>query len=104
MAVALVIEWDNGKVDVVPIQTLRQVEEGWRPYALKLGLELIPEFYSAFSLEPCSLPQVKRELTTFREAISSEGEGYTEWVEAVDRLLSAIERLSTSGGWSASIG
>lgn len=104
MSVALVIDWPNGDSEVLPLGSLRQHKEGWGPMASELGLELIPQFYSFFPLDPSNVDQVLSELATFQEELIKRGSGYEEWIEYVDRLTAALQRLKQSEGWSASIG
>ncbi len=86
MSVSLSIEWPDGKEDEVFLGSLRQLEEGWAPIAIGLGLELIPRLSRWIQVTPENLNPLLGELAVYRAELVRIGLAYEEDVRIVDRL------------------
>lgn len=105
MSVSLLIDWPDGKFEDVPLGSNRQWDdEGWKPFALELGLEWVPCFSSFIPVDSENIDQILKEVEIFSEAIVLRGVGYEETLRRLNSLVAALEKLKRSEGWSASIG
>jgi hypothetical protein len=106
MSVDLIIDWPGGNTEVVPLASYRGMSEGWKTKAEGLGLKWIPLFHSFLPIHADNLAQVLDETRVFREEVVRLGKDYEQWLESVDRMIAALERLKQlpPNTWSASVG
>ena len=98
------IEWAEGTVEEVPVSSFEAMESGWKPLAIRLGLRWAPLFASFLALTPDRIPDVISELLTLRTELTRKEVEYQQAIQAVSRLIEALDRLARCGGWKASIG
>lgn len=103
MSISLAIDWPDGSSEDVGIATQRGAER-WADLARSIGLQLVPHFHSFLVVDAGNLDQIRSELRVFRQAILAAGSEVQIDIEAVDRLVAALDRLKTGVGWKASIG
>jgi len=104
MGISLDINWTDGEEVEVFLGSLRQLEQGWTPLAITLGLELIPKFFQFIQVTPENLAPMLAELAVYRAELVRIGLANEEDVKIVDRCIAALERLKESQGWTATIG
>lgn len=103
MGVSLGIDWPDGEWEEVFLGSLKGPRQFWTPLAMKLGLELIPEFSFGIPVTPWNLEPMLAEVVVFRAELVRMRPEYDYAVMIVDRLLDALRRLKETEGWSASI-
>ncbi len=104
MSVSLSVDWPDSEWEEVFLSSLRGMEQGWTPIAVKLGLELIPQLSRWIQVTPENLDPLLGELVVFRAELVRMGPGYEETVRIVDRFSTMLGRLKETEGWSATIG
>ena len=104
MGVSLDIDWPDGEELEVFLGSLKQLEQGWTPRAISLGLELIPQFSRFIQVTPTNLNPMLAELAVYRTELVRIGLVDEEDVKRVDRCIAALGRLKETEGWTATIG
>ena len=89
----------------VPVATLDAYNRYWLPGAKALGLDLVPQFDSLF-INPRNLDTLIDELSRLKEWMeqSTPPEVFAKLAPRIDAMLTALEPLRTSPGFTASVG
>jgi|SRR5882724_4554667 len=101
MSISLIIykpKNESQRMISVPVATERFFSDYWKPNALGLGLELVPQFSSGIVVGEEELNDIRRELSILRSWAVGQNETpeSVHVIDRIDRVMAALPDLVSS--------
>lgn len=104
MSVSFVATIPGREAVVVQLGSYRAVSQGWAPLAQSIGLVYVPRFHESLTISLENIGKIVDEIRLVRAEFIRHWGSDSNDAAAASNLITALEGLSSTGEWDASIG